>query len=122
MERAAKAALDFAPGLSNPRGVAMAAISAWIISRSMQCAAPRIDAELLFNISDARIRGFVEAALPNIASTLMAQGFDFNLPFGALAKEQVIDFIAAGIVGAQEAAVAANESLGFPFDDEVPFG
>lgn len=120
LNRAAKAVADFQPS-NSPRSIAAVAISEWIIARTSMAASVRLNADLLFDLGDARLRGFVEAALPHIAMALTAQGFDFNMPFGALEKSQVVDFIAAGILGAQEAAVAANESLGFPFDDHVPF-
>lgn len=80
----------------------------------------RLNAELLFDLQDARLRGFLEAALPAIGATIAHLPAD--KPFFELEKAQIIDLFMAGIVGAQEAAVAANESLGFPFDDEVPFG
>lgn len=120
LDRAAQAVERF-PGANSARAIAGVAISEWIIARTSMAASVRLNADLLFDLGDARLRGFVEAALPHIAMALTAQGFDFNMPFGALEKSQVVDFITAGIVGAQEAAVAANESLGFPFDDEIPF-
>lgn len=120
LDRAAQAVERF-PGTTSARAIASIAISEWIIARTSMAASVRLNADLLFDLGDARLRGFVEAALPHIAMALTAQGFDFNMPFGALEKSQVVDFITAGIVGAQEAAMAANESLGFPFDDEIPF-
>jgi len=82
-------------------------------------ASNRLNAELLFDLKDARLRGLIEAALPAIGATVAHLPGD--VPFFELDKQQVIDLFMAGIVGAQEAAVAAHESLGFPFDDQIPF-
>jgi hypothetical protein len=82
-------------------------------------ASVRINADLMFDLGDARMRGFIEAALPAIGGALSRLPPD--VPLFELDKAQVVDVFLAGIRGAQEAALAANESLGFPFDDEVPF-
>jgi hypothetical protein len=76
-------------------------------------------AERVFDLGDTRLRGYAEAALPHIGATLAALPAD--VPFFALDKRQVIDIFMAGIEGVREAAVAANESVGWPFDDECPF-
>lgn len=120
MERATQAVRDFAPGVANPQILTAVAISHWIIARTSMSCSGRMHAELLFDLKDSRIRGFLEAALPAIGANVAHLPAD--KPFFELSKEQIIDLLAAGIVGAQEAAVAAGESLGFPFDDEVPFG
>lgn len=117
MERAVAAAQRFAPGTSS--STVAVAISEWILARTALCAGPRVNAELLFDYKDARLRGFVEAALPAIGNTL--SWLPADKPLFELSKDEVIGVLVAGIEGAREAAVAAGESLGFPFSDEVPF-
>lgn len=117
LDRAGNAVAKF--GAGSPRSVAAVAISEWICARTSMAASNRINAELMFDLGDARMRGFLEAALPAIGANLAALPGD--VPFFALEKSQVIDVFMAGIVGATEAAVSANESLGFPFSDEIPF-
>lgn len=117
LDRAAKAVARFSPNLSAPASIAAVAISEWIIARTATAAARRSQ-HLMFNLKDARTRGFVEAALPAIGAAVSHLPAD--VPFFELDKEQVIDLFTAGIEGAREAAVLANESLNFPFDDEVP--
>lgn len=118
LERATEALNRCAPG-TDPRSVVAVVISEWIIARTSMAASIRMNAELLFDLGDARLRGFVEAALPAIGGALSHLPSD--TPLFALSKEQIVDVVVAGILGAQEAAVSANESVGFPFDDEVPF-
>lgn len=120
LERAEGALINFHPGVPSPRSLAAVAISEWIIARTSMAASIRMNADLMFNLGDARLRGFVEAALPAIGGSLA--GLPADKPLFELSKAQIVDVIVAGILGAQEAAVSANESLGFPFDDEVPFG
>jgi len=118
LDRAAQAVARFSPNLSAPRSLAAVAISEWIIARTSTAAARRSQ-HLVFGLGDAQVRGFVEAALPAIGAALSHLPAD--VPFFELDKDQVIDLFMAGIEGAREAAVLTNESLGFPFDDEVPF-
>jgi hypothetical protein len=118
LARAVEAAKRFSPGI-NDAAIAVA-ISEWILSRTSMLASVRLNQKLLFDFKDARLRGFVEAALPSIGDSLGHLPPD--VPFFELTPDQVIDVFVAGILGAQGAAVAANESLGFPFDDEIPFG
>lgn len=117
LERAAEAVAKFGSG--KPDTIAAVAISAWIISRTSSAASVRMNAELLFDLGNAWLRGFVEAALPAIGESLAHLPAD--RPLFELEKAQVVDVIVAGILGAQEAAVSANESLGFSFDDEIPY-
>lgn len=119
LERAAKALEDFRPGIANARHLAQVAISQWVLERHRLTAAPRMTAERVFDIGDARLRGYAEAALPHIGATLAALPAD--VPFFALDKSQVIDIFMAAIEGVREAAMAAGESLSFPFDDEIPY-
>lgn len=118
LDRAVQAVRRFMPG--TPDSVAAVAISEWIIARTSMAASIRMNADLMFDLGDARLRGFVEAALPAIGGSL--SGLPADVPLFALERAQVIDVIVAGILGAQEAAVSAAESLGYPFDDEIPFG
>lgn len=118
LERAGKALADF--GTAPPRTLAAVAISEWICARTSMMASVRCNSELLFNLGDARLRGFVEAALPAIANSLGE--VDLSRSLFDLGKDEIVGVFVAGILGAQEAAVAANESLNFPFDDAIPFG
>lgn len=106
-------------GRGDARTIAAIAISEWIVARTSMAATVRMNADLLFNLGDARLRGFIEAALPNIGASLA--NLPADVPLFQLTKDQIVDVITAGVLGAQEAAVSANESLGFPFDDEIPF-
>lgn len=116
----AEAALNyFSPGLPKPRALAEVAISAWIIARTSMAASVRLSADLVFDLKDARMRGFLEAALPQIGAALAHLPADIAL--FDLSKDQILDVFSAAIAGAREAAVSANESLGFPFDDEIPY-
>ena len=119
LERAAKALEDFRPGIASPKNLAAVAISAWILERAKLTASPRLTAERLFDLGNAKLRGYLEAALPHIGATLAALPAD--VPFFALDKSQVIDIFMAAIEGVREAAMAAGESLSFPFDDEIPY-
>jgi hypothetical protein len=117
LARAVAAAQRFAPTTSE--GAVSVAISEWIIARTSMAASVRLNADLMFDLKDARLRGFVEAALPAIGGSL--EHLPADKPLFDLSKEEVVSVFIAGIRGAQEAAVSANESLGFPFSDEVPF-
>lgn len=117
LDRAAKALDRF--GRGDSRSMAAVAISEWIIARTSMAASVRLTADLMFDLGDARLRGFVEAALPAIGGSL--SGLPADVPLFELERSQVVDVICAGIAGAQAAAFAANESLGFPFDDEIPY-
>ena len=46
-------------------------------------------------------------------------GLDFNTK--TMREARASDAINAVVEAVKDAAVAANESLGWPFDDEVPF-
>lgn len=117
LARAVAAMQKFQPGAN--AALASVAISEWIIARTSMAASVRLTADLMFDLNDARLRGFVEAALPVIGGNISHLPAD--KPLFELEQFQVVDMIVAGILGAQEAALSANESLGFPFDDQVPF-
>lgn len=120
LERAAKALEDFRPGIVSPKNLATVAISAWILERAKLTASPRLTAERLFDLGNAKLRGYLEAALPHVGANL--SHLPATVAFFDLEKDQVLDVMMAGIEAVKEAAVAANESLGWPFDDEIPFG
>lgn len=122
LEQAALTLQTFAR-VDNPEAVASAVISRWIIERMKRAVRSRHLADnAVFDLSEAKMRGRVEAMLPNIADALISQGFDFNMPFGALSKQHITDLFVAGCIAWREAAVAAGESGDFPFDDSIPFG
>jgi hypothetical protein len=117
LARAVSAMQKFQPGAN--AALASVAIAEWIVARTAMAASNRLSSELLFDLKDSRMRGFLEAALPAIGGTLAHIPAD--KPLFELDVSQVVDVFMAGINGAIEAAVSANESLGFPFDDEVPY-
>lgn len=120
LERASSALKTFMEGGGfTPRSLAAVAISEWIIARTRLCASEKFDARLMFDLKDARLRGYVETALPAIGKSVMHLPAD--IAFFELDKEAVIDLFVAGIKGAREAEGAAAEALGAPFDDSVPF-
>lgn len=120
LEEAEKAILQFNPRLTDAKAVATIAISAWIVSRTRQASRNRLAETLVFDLSPARYRGYVESALPQIGGALAHLPAD--VPFFALPRDAVVDVFVAGLIGTREAACAAGESSAFPFDDEVPFG
>lgn len=117
LARAVSAMQRFQPGAT--AALASVAISEWIVARTSMAASVRMNADLMFDLSNSRMRGFLEAALPAIGGTLAHIPAD--KPLFELDVAEVIDVFMAAIEGAREAAVSANESLGFPFSDEVPF-
>jgi hypothetical protein len=119
LDRAAKALEDFRPGIVSPKNLATVAISAWILERAKLTASPRLTAERVFDLGNARLRGYLEAALPHVGANLSHLPAD--KPFFELEKDQVLDVLVAGIEAAREAAMAAGESLSYPFSDEIPF-
>ncbi len=118
LDRAADALAKF--GAGTPKTLAAVAISAWIVERAKLTASPRLTAERLFDLGNAKLRGYLEAALPHVGANL--SHLPATVAFFDLEKDQVLDVMMAGIEAVKEAAVAANESLGWPFDDEIPFG
>lgn len=120
LEEATQAVINFDPRTVDPKALAAVAISAWIVSRTRQASRNRLAETLVFDLTPARYRGYVESALPQIGGALSHVPAD--VAFFALPKETVVDVFVAGLIGVREAATAAGESSAFPFDDEVPFG
>lgn len=120
---AAAATLQTFARVENAEAVAHCVISTWIIERMKRAVSARKLADnLVFDLSEAKMRGRLEAMLPNIAESLGATGFDFSQSFNDLSKDTVVSLFLAGCVAWREAAVAAGESADFPFDDTIPFG
>lgn len=105
---------------ATPEQIAFLAIAVWIAERTRLSAAHRVCADLVFDLKDSQMRGFVEAALPAIANTL--SHIPRDKPLFELSRDQVVDVALAFIEGARESFVAAGEAMGLPFDDEIPFG
>jgi hypothetical protein len=120
LDEATQAVINFMPGCPQAKALATVAISAWIVSRTRQASRNRLAETLVFDLSPARYRGYVESALPQIGGALSHLPAD--VPFFGLPKASVVDVFVAGLIGVREAAIAAGESSAFPFDDEVPFG
>lgn len=120
LDRAAEALGKFmAAGAATHRSLAAVAISEWIIARTKLCAAPNFNASLLFNLKDARLRGFVEASLPAVGNSVLHLPSD--VAFFSLERDQVVDLGVAFIKGAEEARGSTLVSMGAPFNDEIPF-
>jgi len=116
----AEAALvRFLPGCPQPRSLAAVAISAWIMSRARQAAGVRLNENVIFDFDHAKLKGFIEAALPDIAEQLGET--DLSASLFDLSKDQIIAVFAAGCLGASRAAMAFSESSQFPFDDPIPY-
>lgn len=126
LEIAAATLKGLAPHTPNPQAVAHAVISTWIIERMKRHTSGRITETCVFNLGDAHLVGMVEAALPKIGDALASGGFPFSASFGDLTKQQAVMLFMAGVVAHREAAIAAGEAPGFPFDepfsDPIPFG
>lgn len=105
---------------ATPEQIAFLAISVWIAERTRLSSAHRVDAQLVFDLKNSQMRGFVEAALPAIANTLAHIPRD--KPLFELTRDQVVDVALAFIEGARESFVAAGEAMGLPFDDDIRFG
>lgn len=108
--RAAAALRDLAPSIGDPRAVATAVISAWIIER-VRLSVGRISGKHAFSLGDAHLRGSLEAALPAIGDALGHLPPD--QPLFGLSKEQVVDVLAAGF--------QAGRNGGALLNDEIPF-
>lgn len=119
---AAAATLQAFARVENAEAVASAVISRWIIERMKRAVGSRLTDNVVFDLSDAKLRGMVEATLGKAAEALGASGFDFAGSFNDLSKEQAVDLFVAGCVAYREAAVAAGEAPDFPFSDPIPFG
>lgn len=114
-----KALRDFLPTCPTPRSLAAVAISAWIISRSKQAAGVRLNENVIFDFDNAKLKGFIEAALPHIGERLA--DVDLSQSLFDLTKDQIVQVFAAGCLETSRAAMAFGESEAFPFDDSIPF-
>lgn len=108
--RAAATLRDIAPGLADPRAVASAVISSWIVER-VRLSVGRITGQHAFTLGDAHLRGSLEAALPDIGAAL--GHLPPNQPLFGLTKEQVVDVFAV--------ACQAGRHSGALLNDEIPF-
>lgn len=108
------------PSVHNAEAVTSAVISKWIIERSKRASRVRLSETVAFDLGDARLRGFIEAALPQIGEAL--GGLDPTKPLFELSRDEVVGVFAAACIGASAAATAYGESQAFPFDDPIPFG
>jgi hypothetical protein len=118
---AAAATLSGFTSVANPEAVTAAVISRWIIERMKRTTRGRLADNVVFDLQEAKLRGMLEAALPQIAAG-MDGVIPFDVAFGDLSKEQAIDLFLIGCIAHREAAVAAGESGDFPFSDPIPFG
>jgi hypothetical protein len=119
---AAAVTLRSLTGCQNPEAVASAVISRWIIERMKRCAGARLADTVVFDLGDAKLRGMIEAALPQIGGAIAEAGVESDAAFFDLPRDQVLNVFVAACIGYREAAVAAGESRDFPFSDPIPFG
>jgi hypothetical protein len=113
-EVAALAAAVEATGM--PERLVVEAISTWITTRARLCAGARLTENLAFDLGDAKLRGFVEAALPAIGGAVDVPA---DVPFYSLDRDAVVDLFTVAVQAVREAAVAAGESPNFSM--EIPF-
>lgn len=116
----AKAVEALNDGHDTAESAAVAAISAWVQERARRCAGARLADNLVFDLGDAQMRGFVEAALPTIADAA-GGAIDLGQAVVDMSTDDVITLFVAAIHATNDAAVAAGESQAFPFSDRVPF-
>lgn len=119
---AAAATLQAFARVENAEAVTSAVISRWIIERMKRTVAKRLADNVVFDLRDAKLRGMVEAALPQIGAGLAGAGTPSDVPFFELSRDQAVDACVAVCIAYREAAVAAGESGDFPFSDPIPFG
>jgi hypothetical protein len=112
LDRAASTVREFLPGYANPRGLATAIISTWIVERVRLSTHRMLCGEIVFNCGDAHLRGSLEAMLPDVGAALSHLPAD--RAFFDLSKDQVIDVLAIGFHAGRDAGALLN--------DEVPFG
>lgn len=117
------------PAVSNAEAVASAVIAKWIMTRARLAAGARLTETVAFDLGDARMRGFIEAALPQIGAALSSLPAD--MPLFGLSKPQILDVLCAGVQAWCEAVTAVGENPSFPMEvapfdvkrgDPIPFG
>lgn len=91
-------------GLTEERATAV--ISAWIMKRAELSAGARLTENLAFDLGDAKLRGFVSAALPVIGGAVEVPP---GVAFYDLDRDAVVDLFTLAFSAIQEAAVAAGE-------------
>lgn len=111
-----------APGVRDTSGVAAAVISVWITERMKRLTSGRLSDLVVFDLQEARLRGMIEAAMPQIGAAMARAGIPADVPFFQLSKRHALDALMCAVIGHREAAVAAGEWPTFPFDDALPFG
>jgi hypothetical protein len=122
-EVAALAAAVEATGM--PERLVVEAISTWITTRARLCAGARLTENLAFDLGDAKLRGFVIAALPSIGGALVdclngqLRHIPTTEPIHAMERGDMTDFLVFSLQAVREAAVAAGESPNFSM--EIPF-
>lgn len=122
LNAAAAALKELLPSTSQPEAVASAVISAWITERMSRLTGARAADLVVFDHTDAKLRGMVSGVLPQIGASVAAAGLPADVPFFQLTKAQAVDLFTIGCVAYREAAIRAGEWPDFPFNDPIPFG
>lgn len=110
LDRASATLRGLAPSVGDPRAVASAVISAWIIER-VRLSIGRVSGKHAFTLDDAHLRGSLEAALPEIGEAL--SHLPAETPMFGLSKDQIVDVLVAGC--------QAGKRTGALLNDEIPF-
>lgn len=105
------------PAVSNAEAVASAVITDWIGARARLNAGARLTETVAFDLGDAKLRGELEAVLPQVGGALT--GLPPTIPLFQLSKMQIIDVLAAGVQAWRAAAIACGENPDFPLEDAV---
>lgn len=111
LHEAAAALHALLPGVQQTDRVASAVITAWIMSRCRQAAGQRLTENIVFDHNNAKLKGVVAAALPQIGAAL--SGLPADTPLFALSKEDVIRVFLTGHIAIREALIAADEAPDF---------
>lgn len=110
------------PGLRNASGIAAAVIGCWITARMKRLTSGRLADLVVFDLQEAKLRGMIEAAMPQIGAAMADAGIPGDVPFFQLSKRDALNALMCACIGYREAAVAAGELPEIPFDDALPFG